>query len=125
MWPISLHRALRNRRQYNGKRVNQQKRLAKDRQRDPSLPKPLPQSYAEGASVLREITDRRPLNHASSPYPERFYDALNVVDGFLATANLEQDSHANLQLRLREEVARKSTSRRSISKGGRVKIKGG
>ena len=60
---------------------------------------------------------------ASSPYPQRFRDALDTIESFLHSATLEQNSHSNLQLRLREEIVRKTTSRRSISKGGVIKIK--
>jgi hypothetical protein len=69
------------------------------------------------------MLDRDAIPLASSPYPQRFRDALDTIEGFLQYATLEQNSHANLHLRLREETVRKTTSRRSISKGGVVKVK--
>ena len=88
----------------------------------PRLPKPLPVTYAEGTSVIREMLERDIVPLASSPYPQRFRDALDTIESFLHSATLEQNSHSNLQLRLREEIVRKTTSRRSISKGGVIKI---
>jgi hypothetical protein len=97
MWPISLHMALKKRSEYNGKRVNAQERMSKQKQQaeEPQLPKPLPKSYFESTVVLEEMVDRGVIGLASSPYSQRYRDAIGSIKGMLHKVTLQEDSHAN------------------------------
>jgi hypothetical protein len=118
MWPVSLKAGLKKIRQYSKKKTSQQD----DDNDKPTLPPITPNTYFECGAAIQEWIERGPPEEYSSPSKERFTKSLSATKSHLAKADLVSHEHYNLQTKLYEESKRKTTSRRSIHKGGRVKV---
>ena len=125
IWPMSCKQTLRTRRELTGKRQRSQKKQSRQQalwDSEPDLPKLLPKSYYEAGTAITEMLERGVIGPASSPYRERFTESLSITKGFLTQAILLQDDFKNLQSKVQNELWKKTTSRKQISKGGPVNI---
>ena len=116
MWPPSTKAAIREVRSYK-----KRKRTIDDvEDDDPDLPAFPPTRHEEiwtTAAAIRALGDRDPTQFSESSI-ELFHSTMKSVDVQLQKSHLKTLEHAALQEKILADRKRKSTSRRSIHKGG-------
>jgi hypothetical protein len=124
MWLVSCKAGLKKMRQYS-KPLRRKALTDNDNSDDepelPPLPPP-PTTYFEFEIAIEEWLDRGPPKEYSSPSKQRFTDSLKATKVHLGKAILIDHEHRSIQTKLFEETKRKTTSRRSIHRGGEIKV---
>jgi hypothetical protein len=114
MWPPSTKAGIKKMRTYQKK-----KRTINEVEDDdlPALPPVRPEEMWTTAATIRALGDRDPTQF-SEPSIQLFHSTMKSVDVQLQKSHLTTLEHAALQEKIRADQKRKSTSRRSIHKGG-------
>jgi hypothetical protein len=119
MWPPSAKAGIKKMRSYSRKKQTVDDFDDND-DNTIELPQHPPTRATEvwtTSATVRALGDRDPTKF-SEPSVELYYKTIGVVDIQLQKSHLLMLEHTALQNKLREESKRKTTSRRSIHKGG-------
>ena len=117
MWPVSAKAGIKKIRSYQKRKRTINKVKGDDDLELPKLPPTRPQDVWNTAATVRALRDRDPTQF-SEPSVLTFYNTIKDVDMQLQKAYLITVEHTALQDKIKHDTKRKSTSRRSIHKGG-------
>ena len=116
MWPLSFKAGIKKMRSYQKKKWTIEE-VEEDDLELPLLLPTRPREIQNTAATVRALRDRDPTQF-SDPSIQVFHDTIKSVDVQLQKAHLTTIQHAALQEKIRADGKRKTTSRRSIHKGG-------